>query len=147
MAAIQQILFGSGSGIRFFGISDVTIFSSGTFGATAAYGLNQGSITQIAGFGGGQVDLPLLGTWVSPNSAASNYQVLATQNPGGTAVVGTLGTWVNLGPNIQWFLNVNTDFRQVQVNASLAISIRRKIDNEVISSATITLNAIAEGNE
>ena len=147
MAAIQQILFGSGSGIRFFGISDVTIFSEGRFSASAGYGFNQGIVTQYGGNGGGQ-PIPELNTiWVSPNSAATNYQVLATLSPASNPVEGTLNTWVNLGPPIQWFLNVSTDFaRQTQETAELTISIRRKIDNEVISSATITLNALATGD-
>jgi hypothetical protein len=149
MSAIQQALFGSGGGVRFFGIDNRDIISSGSLGATAAYGLNQGSITVIEGVGS---IFATIDQWVAPNSAASNYQVRAIQAPGGTTVSGTLNTWVNLGGNIQWFLNVDaiqTDLSYLrnEVFASLFIEIRRTLDNQVVSSATITLNAVAEGSQ
>jgi hypothetical protein len=150
MSAIQQVLFGSGGGVRFSGIVNRDIRSFGTFGATASYGLNQGSITVIEGLGGGQ--FATIDQWVAPNSAASNYQVRAIQAPGGSPVSGTLNTWVNLGGNIQWFLNVdaietNLNYRRNEVFASLFIEIRKTLDNQVVSSATITLNAVAEGTD
>jgi hypothetical protein len=149
MSAIQQALFGSGGGVRFFGIDNRDIISSGSLGATAAYGLNQGSITVIEGVGS---IFATIDQWVAPNSAASNYQVRAIQAPGGTTVSGTLNTWVNLGGNIQWFLNVDAiqtdlNYTRNEVFASLFIEIRRTLDNQVVSSATITLNAVAEGSQ
>jgi hypothetical protein len=153
MSAVQQVLFGSGGGVRFIGISDRTIesFDTAPQGATAAYGLNQGNITVIEGEGSVSSTID---QWVSPNSASGDYQVRAIQTgaSGGTLVGGTLNEWINLGPNIQWFLNVDaidTGMNYITRTGSrtLAISIRRTSDLQILSSATIILNATARGNE
>jgi hypothetical protein len=160
MGAIQQVLFGSGGGVRFLGIdrlNGLVISSQDTApnGATASFGLNQGNITVIEGIGS---NFATIGQWVSPNSAAVNYQVRAIKTLGGADITGTLNTWVDLGGNIQWFLNIDprvtiiSDFTPAYGTntgtAELLIEIRTKSALPVIvSSATITLTATAFGNE
>lgn len=79
-----------------------------------------------------------LGSWITPTSAASNYEVFATLTSG-ILSSGTTGSWVGLGAsNIDWRRTVGAG--SVENATFFTIQIRKKGTTTVLDSADIILN-------
>lgn len=78
-----------------------------------------------------------LGSWVVPNSSASNYEVFATVTSG-TLDFGTSGSWLALSSTRTWGVTRTTFGTDTTV---LDLQIRRVGTTTVLDTATITLEA------
>lgn len=127
---------------KFYGTSAVLVtindesvfdFQLGTGTAVAAYTLlSSGDIRQTQG-----VTNTDIGDWVTPKSAASNYECRATL-VSGTLSSGTTGSWLALTTNRSWSCE-RSSFGVTA--ATISLEIRKIGTTTVLDTATISLQA------
>lgn len=78
--------------------------------------------------------------WVTPNSAAANYECYVTVSSG-SLTSGTSGSWLSLGTTRMWTI---TQFTLGQRICVFTVDIRKIGTTTVLDSATITLEAVVD---
>jgi hypothetical protein len=81
-----------------------------------------------------------IGDWITPKSAASNYECFATLSSGSLSS-GTTGSWLALTSSRSWTRNQSTNGTSTAV---IVVQIRKIGTTTVLDSATITLEATRE---
>lgn len=81
-----------------------------------------------------------IGDWITPKSAAANYECFATLSSG-TLSSGTTGSWLALTSSRSWTRNQSTNGTSTAV---IVVQIRKTGTSTVLDTATITLEANRE---
>lgn len=121
--------------------SDHTVYAADFGSAQAGYqifgsGAGSGNAYQFVNFGG----LTLVEQWVTPTSAAGDYEVYVT-NTGSAISGGTLNSWVALTGNPAWYLDVYGS--GTSLVSYLSMQVRRVGTSTVLDTWTVTLDAQA----
>lgn len=109
--------------------SDPTSSIAGPGTATATYSLTSGGLEQASGVANS--------TWLTVG-AASDYDVMLTNNSGTVPGGSALSTWLNLGTTRSWnitrgVVGINTSNNTVQIRSATSLV--------VLASATVTFSA------
>jgi hypothetical protein len=136
MSGIHQMLMASATAAAQARNASISV-SVGSGGAGAEYMMTSGGST--LGFENGwQTNL---GDWLLAGSADS-FEVRATVVGGSTPQGVAVGSWLNLGTTISWFVNADSNgFYYQEVNTDLTIEIRFVGGSSTISSASVYLFA------
>jgi len=119
-------------------ISDHSITGYGLSSAGAWYRLLSNGQAQAATDYNG-VATYFLENWVTPTSAAANYEVLVTVVSGSLAFTSaTTGSWISLNTNRAWFVQRTGNG---YTSAQITVQIRRVGTSTVLDTATIYLEA------
>lgn len=110
--------------------------SSFTVGTTATAQYRLSSDGSIDATQGSNTIVNNVGFWFEDVDSPSDYEVRATADPGSVSS-GTLNTWQSLGTSRTWTLSSPTVSGNQEV--ALVVEIRRASDQEVLATATITL--------
>lgn len=130
-----QNFYGTSSVIVSLSNQSITSSAAATY-VFAGYVLNSsGAVEQNTTLTG----VVKIGDWVVPNSAASNYEVLATVVSG--APLGTFGSWLALSTTRSW--SIFTTGTGNSQTCSFTVQIRRIGTTTVLANATINLTANA----
>lgn len=118
--------------------SDHTVYAA-DFGSTqAGYQINggNGNAYQFINFG----SPTFVEQWVTPTSAAGNYEVYVT-NTGSAISGGTLNSWVAVSGNPAWYLDAYGS--GTSLISYLSMQVRRVGTSTVLDTWTVTLDAQA----
>lgn len=129
-----MMLLGSGSPAAVVTIADQNIDDTNTPNANAAYYLLSSGVVSSYTSSGGTLNI---GNWVTPTSAAANYEVYATL-VAGTLSTGTTGSWLPLSTIRSWSrARGASGFSFVQIT----VDIRLIGTTTVLGTANINLSA------
>jgi hypothetical protein len=119
-------------------ISDHSITGFGLSSAGAWYRLlSNGQAQAATDFNGAATYF--LENWVTPTSAAANYEVFVTVVSGSLAFTSsTTGSWIGLNINRSWFIQRTGNG---YTSAQITVQIRRVGTSTVLDTATIYLEA------
>lgn len=101
--------------------------------ATAGYRLLNTGVAQTLVF---STYTDISGEWMS-GGTASDYDVMATLNSGGTPSGDSVNTWLNLGNSREWFVSTNSGF----LSSTMTIEIRPAGGGATIDSCFVTIDA------
>jgi hypothetical protein len=118
-------------------LSDVTVFDSAGFLASAGYSLTSAGDILAISSSFGATDI---GDWASPKSLApGSYEVRADLDTGSGGITsGTLGTWLALTSTRTWTLE-----RLTTGVSEATIVVQIRLSSTVLTSAKVTLYAEA----
>jgi len=134
MSGVGMMLLGSGSPGAVITIATQYIDDTNTPSANAAYYLYSTGVAYSVTSSGPAVNL---GNWVTPTSAAANYEVYATL-VSGTLSSGTTGSWLPLSTTRSWSRSRGTSgFTYAQIT----VDIRLIGTTTVLGTASIGLSA------
>jgi hypothetical protein len=117
-------------------ISNQTITGSATSSAGAWYYLTSGGQVQGSTIFGGTSPF-FIENWVTPTSAAADYEAFITVTSG-SLTGGTTGSWVALSSTRSWYIQSTSTGTTTCV---FTVQIRQVGTATVLDTATITLNA------
>lgn len=114
------------------------IGATGPLSATATFSLNSSGALVLSP--GGTIS----GEWLLFGSA-SDYEARATMASGTNWAGAALSTWLDLATTRSWSLTATrSTVGSTSVTGTATVEIRRKSDNGVVATATVTLTAEAE---
>lgn len=142
--AVSMSKFYGTSSLVISGVNDTGVYGIGTYDASATFGFNaNGATVELTSTGG---FTPVSYNWITPTSAATDYQVRVTVTSGSLTSSSGTGTWITLGGTAkQWSLSVSTSFYEVYEATELSVEIRKTSTGTVVDTAIVTLSARAFG--
>jgi hypothetical protein len=130
------MLFPRGSNGAVVNIYDAAVYSISPFGGggtTATIRFKSNGTWEEDTSGGGTLSY---GDWVTPTSAASDFEIRATV-VSGTVIGSATGSWLALSSDRSWSRRAIGGFQE----ATITVEIRRASDSVVVDSADIYLYA------